>query len=437
MILIFSAPAQAPVPMQSFASLPPSTTQPQPYSTDYSVTSAPPQQQSYPALMPPAPAPGNDPWGSATAPAPYGAPAPAPEGYAAPAPAADSYAGGYAAPAQGYGGNPAYGAPPAPAPTDNYAATYGAPAPMPDASSGYGAPAPAADSFANPPAASYDQQSFSAPTDPQPFGSPQPPAQTVTAANQNAYTPGTQASSIGFASPIASGQQQQYQYQNGVPNTPVQAPAPVTEEPPAPPAPAAPAQAPADPAMMSMNVLSGQQQSLVDGVEKDSGKSVADQAYSKFMNMDAFDLMGNKQDTSKSKNPFDMAASGSNNTGSLADMKKNQSNQGPKKEVMRSNPGAMVVSSNQQQGNYGGYGAQYGMGQPSPMGSQPQQGFGMQQPQQYGQPQQGYGMQQPPPMGQQPPMQQYGQQPPMQQQQQYQQYGQPQQQQHQQQYRGY
>ena len=65
-------------------------------------------------------------------------------------------------------------------------------------------------------------------------------------------------------------------------------------------------------------------------------------------------------------------------------------------------PGAMVLSGTQQ-GNYGGYGAQYGMGQP-PMGQPPM-----------GQPtMNGYGGMQQPPMQQmqQPPMQQqYGQQP--------------------------
>jgi hypothetical protein len=88
------------------------------------------------------------------------------------------------------------------------------------------------------------------------------------------------------------------------------------EEPPASPAPA-PA---SDPAMMSMNVLSGQPQSLVSGVTANGDKSMADQAYAKLVNMDAFDLMKGKKDQDRA-NPFDMSGAKVDNTASLSDMK--------------------------------------------------------------------------------------------------------------------
>lgn len=186
---------------------------------------------------------------------------------------------------------------------------------------------------------------------------------------------------------------------------------------------------------------------------------MADQAYAKLVNMDAFDLV---KDKAEQKNPFEFASTSttSNNTASLADMKKSSSvsfslfcfflhfssfhpdifvlimlisaQSQPKKPVMNSSPGALVLSSNQQ-GNFGGYGSQMGMGQ-QPMGQQPMSGYG--QPpaqQQYGQ--QPYGQppvqqqqqQQQPQYGQQPTQQQQFGQPQMQQQQQQQQpFGQPQ-----------
>jgi hypothetical protein len=168
---------------------------------------------------------------------------------------------------------------------------------------------------------------------------------------------------------------------------------------------------------------------------------MADQAYSKLVNMDAFDLVKDPAESARN-NPFDMGGGSSiNDQRSLADMKKTTNvrlsqhvcsvqkcdtnrfcslslqQPGQKKDIMNG-PGAMVVT-NSQQGNYGGYGAQYGMGQQpmgqqpmgqQPMGQQPMAGYGQQpqmQQQQIGQQQQ---------YGQQPPMQQYGQQPPMQQQ---------------------
>jgi hypothetical protein len=209
-----------------------------------------------------------------------------------------------------------------------------------------------------------------------------------------------------------------------------------------------------DPALSSMNVLSGQDQPLVSESMNgaNSSASMADQAYAKLVNMDAFDLVQDKKSQSRS-NPFDMTSnsvSGSigGGAGSLSDMMKSKNKPAEKKEVMRSHapaPGAMVLSSNQQ-GNYGGYGSQYGMGgmmgqppapamqgyggmqqQQQPYGQPPaqgqpydQQGYGMQQQQQPPSMQQQFGMQQPqqpPPYGQPPPMQQqYGQPPPLQQQ---------------------
>lgn len=50
---------------------------------------------------------------------------------------------------------------------------------------------------------------------------------------------------------------------------------------------------------------------------------MADQAYAKLVNMDAFDLV---KDKAPQKNPFEFASSSSaNNSASLADMKKNNS----------------------------------------------------------------------------------------------------------------
>jgi len=289
---------------------------------------------------------------------------------------------------------------------------------------------------------------------PAPFGSP--PPSTI-----NAPTPATQASSIGFASPMAQpfglqGDQQQPQQlqigeQHPEPVEPVAAPS-------------------SDPALLSMNVLSGQPQPLVtesmtNGANGTAAGSMADQAYAKLVNMDAFDLVQSK-DTDSPKNPFDAAISTPNAFGgsiggatantnaSLADMRKGKKPLEPKKSIMNTPapaPGAMVLSNNQQQGNFGGYGGlSAGMGNMGAMGQQqgnmgtmgqqqptmgqppapPQmQGYGgMQQQQAYGQPpQQAYGMQpQAAPMQQQPsygmqPQQQgqYGQPPPVQQQQTY------------------
>lgn len=187
---------------------------------------------------------------------------------------------------------------------------------------------------------------------------------------------------------------------------------------------------------------------------------MADQAYAKLVNLDAFDLVQSKDSESR-QNPFDAAIGGgapsANANASLADMKAAKKPSEPKKSIMNAAPapaaGAMVLSSNQQ-GNFGGYGGlsmntmgqqqqqPSMMGGPPPLQQPPMQGYGgMQQqqppaygmqaqaPQAYGQ-QPAYGMQAPAPAygmqgqyGQLPPLQQqpaYGQQqqqpPPLQQQ---------------------
>ena len=243
-----------------------------------------------------------DPWG-APAPAPYGASAP----YGGPAPA------------------PAYGAP---APSPSYAApapvtpAYGAPAPAPNAfaapPASYGAPAPE-QGFGQqqqyPPQQNYGQQPAPAPAppqqDPTPFGSPPPgPVRSVSGWGAD-YTPGTQTSSIGFASPQGGyGNNDQSYAENGTGSHFGEEPAPAPE----------PAPVQSEPAMMSMNSLSGQPQSLVSGVTANGDKSMADQAYAKLVNMDAFDLMKGKKDQHRA-NPFDMSDSKVNNTASLSDMK--------------------------------------------------------------------------------------------------------------------
>merc|ERR1719329_1082060 len=162
--------------------------------------------------------------------------------------------------------------------------------------------------------------------------------------------------------------------------------------------------------------------------------TMADQAYAKLVNMNAFDLVkGNNEQ--QQANPFDMGtpATTVNNTASLADLKTQNSSNTEKKPVMSSAPENALVLSGTQQGNFGGYGAQLGMGQ-QPMGQQPMGGMGQmgqqpmgmgqmgQQPMgmgQMGQQQMGMGQmgQQQMGMGQPVGQPQYGQQPMMQQQQ--------------------
>jgi len=326
----------------------------------------------------------------------------------------------------------------------------------------YGAPAPlpAQPSTQQPMAPAAPQNPFGFAAAPPQFGSP--PPSSIAAHPQE--TPATQASSIGFASPMAQPfrppdqhqlqlqpqqlqlgvEQQEQPYEQQQQLAPQQAPQPTPAPAPAP---------PTNPALLSMNVLSGQAEPLItesmaNGTGGQAAGSMADQAYAKLVNLDAFDLVQDKSEEAR-KNPFDMAGTTSttNANQSLADMMKTKKPSEPKKSVMNSSapapvaPGALVLSNNQQ-GNFGGYGGMgmtgtmgqqqptMGMmGQPPPL-QQPQvQGYGGMQQQGYGQPpplqQQGYGMQAPaPPMQQQygmPQQQQgqYGQQPPPVQQQAY------------------
>ncbi|KAG7339378.1 hypothetical protein IV203_006501 [Nitzschia inconspicua] len=456
-------------PPSTAPALPPSTSS---YASDF--YGAPPvsQQPAYAALPPSttsmAPPTQANGYGNA-APDPWGASA-----YGAPSPAS-----------QQQPSNP-YGAP-APLATLSYGTqpqTTTTTAPLAQDPFGAGSYAAAAPQLATPQGANFGHNSFSS-----------PPPTSIAAPNQE-YTPATQASSIGFASPVAQpygaqqqqmngfDQQQEQQQQQqppqeqygmngddygfngyGGPLTGTSDAAQVGFPEDSPYAPkSTPAPVSTDPALFSMNVLSGTDQPLVSDTMKDSngtaaGGSLADQAYAKLVNMDAFDLVQDKGVQSRN-NPFE-SASTSKNSSSLADMiKTKNSKPAEKKEIMRSYdaaPGAMVLSINQQ-GNFGGYGGQYGLGgmgmsqqqqqqKPSVMGgmsvmppSAPMQGYGeaQQQPlygqppapaQPYGQPlgygmlaptttPQPFGMQQQP-YGQPPPMQQqqpYGQPPPMQQQ---------------------
>ncbi len=379
----YGAPPPAAQQPPAFAALPPSTTAPA--ATAFAHAPQPPQQQ--------------DPWAMAN----MAASLPPSQPPAAPQAAGNPF--GVAAPAGYPAQQPPAGGPPALVINQDPFGTGPPPTQTGAASTPYGA-APATS-----------------------FGSP--PPSTINAAPKEEFTPATQASSIGFASPMAQPfptqtepEEPQEQPQE------VQAPAPVAAVAPAP---------PSDPALLSMNVLSGQPQPLVtdamaNGTNGTASGSMADQAYAKLVNMDAFDLVQSKDSDSR-KNPFDVAAttsvSGSTVNASLADMQKSKKSSEPKKSIMNAPPapapGAMVLSSTQQ-GNFGGYGGLAGMGQQQPsMGGPPplqnsfggmqqpygqQPAYGMQQQQPMQQP--SYGMQgqygQPPAYGQQPPPQAYGQQ---------------------------
>jgi len=414
---MYGAPPQQQQP-PAFAALPPSTTAPPPQQQ-------PPQQQMVHVGA------SSDPWGMASMTGALPPAQPASNPYAAAPMQQQQQQQPVQAPAPVQDPNP-YAAPVQQQQQQPVQDPFGAPVP----------PTPVAGSGSNP---------FGAP-----IGSPPP-----TSIAGVPETPATQASSIGFASPMAQpfrppepqptfpDQQQQTQFG--------EAPEAPTPEAPAPEAPAPSA----DPALLSMNVLSGQPQSLVtesmtNGNGTASG-SLADQAYAKLVNMDAFDLVTDKASEAR-KNPFEasgtVASSNNNNANanlSLADMKaKKSSSSEPKKSVMNTPapaaPGALVLSGTQQ-GNFGGYGGlamqqqqpQMGgmMGQQQQQQQQPMYG-GMQQQQQpmYGGMQQqqpppqmgGYGQQQPPPVQQQ---QGYGMQQPQYGQQQQQQYPPPLQQQQQ------
>lgn len=367
-------------------------------------------------MSPPAaaPAPALPPSTSQYPGAPYGAPQPAPA-FAALPPSTTAPAFAQAAPPQ-QAADPwgtaamANALPPAQAP----AAPPAAGNPF-----GFAAPAPSTasqDPFGAAPTTQASGASTPYGVAPTPFGSP--PPSSINGPPKEEFTPATQASSLGFASPMA----QPFAMQPSEPETPqeVQAPAPVEAVAPAP---------SSNPALSSMNVLSGQPVSLIsdsktNGSNGTTGGSMADQAYAKLVNLDAFSLVQSK-DSEPAKNPFDASAAApaaTNGTTSLADMQKSKKQSEPKKSIMNTpapTPGAMVLS-NTQQGNFGGYGGLAGQQQPT-MGHPPplQGGYGMQQPA-YGQP--AYGMQTQQPMQQQYGMQQpqgmYGQPPPLQQQQQ-------------------
>jgi len=387
-------PASAPAP-----ALPPSTNDP--FASQGSIPS------SFPAL----PASTSDPFsapttGSVAAYSSAQAPADAWSSQQASAPADPWNTQQVPDPAYSYGAPQLAAAPlpalpgPAPAQSDGYTQqngygqNYGAPAP----GAGYGAPAPAANGYGHPaPAGGYGAPAPStyapAPISTQgAYGVPQ----TVTPQAQP--TPST----VGFASPPGAATDF-----SGFGSEP----APAPEQAPAP--------------SMSMNTLYGEQTGLVDSSANAQSGNLADDAYSKLVNMDTFSLVSKKDEARA--NPFESSISNQvGGTQSLADIKKSKEN-APKKDIMTTPmpaPGAMVMSSQQnggwggqyggppmqQQGGYGGYGQGYG--QQPPM-----------QQQQYGQPpmqQQEYGQ---PPMQQQ--QQQYGQAPPQQQYGQMPQYGQP------------
>jgi hypothetical protein len=160
----------------------------------------------------------------------------------------------------------------------------------------------------------YGQQSTQQP--PQAVGTPAP---TSNPNSYPAYTPGTETSSLGFASPVGYSMPAQNDgfAQNNFAG-PVPAPEPEIHVAPE------PAPASSDPALMSMNVLSGQQQSLLAGNNAaDGSKSMADQAYAKLVNMDAFDLVKDRGEEAR-YNPFEAPSKNSvSSQVPLADLKKN------------------------------------------------------------------------------------------------------------------
>ena len=273
----------APAPPQ-FAALPSSQPASDPWGAS-SVYSAPPALATANGYGYGAPPPAQDPFG-----APPSQPSVASNPYAPPPAAQDPFSAP-AAPA-------AYGAPlgqesyAAPAPPANL---YGAP-PMQQQQyqqGMYGQPPPAA-SIQEPPMYPPQQQpSYPPQQQSDPFGTPAP--QTVSTGYD--YTP---VSTIGFSSPVA---------QNAPPE-PVPMSAPIEE----------PAQQWKDPALFSMGALSTTEPTTSNNESKSNGGSMADQAYARLVNMDAFELV---KDKSEQKNPFEFgSASIGSNTASLADIKK-------------------------------------------------------------------------------------------------------------------
>ena len=196
--------------------------------------------------------------------------------------------------------------------------SFGTPAPANGAYGGQQTYPAQQQAFAQPPTGTaplYNQQQSSAP-----FGSPEPPPSSVPV-SAPIYTPATPTSSLGFASP------NDYAYPGQANGMSHQATEDATQPPPleadqAANGPAANTQS--DPALFSMNVLSGQQPALVSEGTTSNGGTMADQAYAKLVNMDAFDLVKGAEQARN--NPFEAANNNAMNQVSLADMKSKNGN---------------------------------------------------------------------------------------------------------------
>lgn len=205
--------------------------------------------------------------------------------FSAPAPANNPFAGG------------------APAPV---AAPYPAPAAT---ANGYGAPAP------------VTAQEKPAPVTAQPYTAA-PQHTTPAAAFRGSFSDGPPAAIPGtpqaLPTPSTIGTAPTPQNFPGFSPPPSQAEQVVSPQPPAPEPAAA---APVDPALVSMDTLSGQNsQGLVDSNATAASKNLAEDAYSKLVNMDTFSLVSAKDEDRV--NPFEAPASTTvGGTGSLADMK--------------------------------------------------------------------------------------------------------------------
>ena len=237
---------------------------------------------------------------------------------ARPAPAATATAPNYA-----YGAQPPAGAPlpalPPSAPAEN---GYGKPA-APAAAAA--APAPQSGPYTTPwngptstPSTQQSAAYGAAPAAAASWNAPSPVnTQTPSyghAAVPQSVTPQAQPtpSTIGFASPPPS-----FAGFTSPPasEAPQAQPAPGS---PSPPTAATAAPAAVDPALMSMNTLSGQQQDgLFDSTA--GGASLADQAYAKLVNLDTFSLASKRDEPAA--NPFASSSSITDNR-SLADMQK-------------------------------------------------------------------------------------------------------------------
>mgnify|MGYP007080219293 CR=1 FL=1 len=248
----------------------------------------------------------------------------------------------YGAPQQNYGATPFDSQPGGPphvqtAPTSVTPMAQATPSTL-----GFGSPQPDFSSFAAPPAAAPSNDFAGQ------YGAAQPPAQQqYGGANNNQFGYGGGGDQFGasqtsgqqygggdpFGASQASGQQQQYgggdpygapqasadpfgggASQGGAPppspgpdqgfgQQPEQAAAPANNGP-----------------VLTMNSLQGQDQGLLNGNDAQNAGSLADQAYAKFASMDQFDLVGkSKKDTAR-ENPFESQPIGAQ--ASLADLKK-------------------------------------------------------------------------------------------------------------------